>query len=171
MIFRWFFLLLIGLMLSCGAFWILDGPSLPSGQPHQEYPTMMQGGGNIHSFETVKWIAYQLGLGIIIAFGLCISISVKKRSSTLTKKIRVVAVLGTLLYMVVYSMVVYYHWRDFGGELMLWGGFPRSTGWMLFVLSLVPIFFTIMYVGKFNKWIISEEEQNVFDQIVKRRSP
>ncbi len=95
-------------------------------------------------------------------------LAVKKKDPGLTQTIRRTCMLGITFYVLVYLIMIYHYWQGLGQPLQLWWGLPRDTGWMLYVLSIVPIFFTILYVLKFADWIMTHEDEVTFADILQK---
>ena len=161
LVFLLFFLVLIGLLV------LLPVPSNPAGGQHPEYQTMLKSGSSVVAITSSKWLAYAFGLGVLGLFGFSIFLGAQKNPKAKNRKIQNWLWVGTALYLLVYTLMVFSYW-DYAqtDQPAFWGGFPAPTAWMLFGLGIVPILFTCIYVFKFKEWVITKEELEQFNELI-----
>ena len=171
MLYRCFLVLLLSVLVIILLLVFLPVPELAAGTSHPSFSTMMKGGNSIVDLGFHKWLGLLLGLSVVGLYGFSILSATGKSNPRLSAAIRSRMILGICLYLLTFLVLVILHWYEYGtGALNLFGGFPRDTAWMLFVLSLVPLYFTFWYVQKFYSWIITSEELSTFQAMVDRRN-
>ena len=166
MLFRWFFASLLLLLIIVSLLFTSSETSFLQESVHPQFSTMMHSGDPSLATGVVQWSQFFLGCGVIMIFGLCLMISVRKSDRSQTRRFRSLTTIGIFIYIIIYTMVVYLDRIDHMQPLQVLWAFPRASAWMLFPLSLIPIVFTLMYVFGFNQWIISPKEEQAFHEIL-----
>ena len=163
-VFLGFFLIFIGFMLSTGQ---LENPT---GQIYETYQSMLVSGTSVASHPTLKWMALFFGIGILIVFGFTMFLGFRKGGKKLNHKLIQHLCVGMGLYIASFIVmtVVYWQYHD-GTNLDYFLGVPAPTAWMLFGLGLAPLYFTVIYIVKFNDWVISPKELDEFHDILRKR--
>ncbi|MCH2084843.1 MAG: hypothetical protein MK226_20825 [Saprospiraceae bacterium] len=164
MVFLGLFLVFIGFMLGIGP---LENPT---GQQYEVYQSMLVSGTSVASHPILKWMALFFGVGILIVFGVFMSLGFRKAEKKLNAKLKQHLFVGMGLYIASFIVMTMVYWQYHNGDNFgYFLGVPSPTAWMLFGLGLTPLYFTIIYIIKFNDWIISPEELDEFQEIVRKR--
>jgi len=164
--FKWLLGVLIILLLAIVALWVGDEPTLTTGQVHPTFETMRSSGSKVVASELGKWVGYLFGLLVIIIFVLTIFIGAKRKHGI--GAIRYWLATGLLAYLVTYHLTVMAYWKYAASETTSYfGGLPSATAWMVYGLWSVPIIMTLVYVFKFDEWIISPQDIKRFEELVK----
>jgi len=147
-----FLLLLIFLALIISP---LDGVT---GSPHPDFKGMMISAGNTDQQVHTKWLGYLFALGVLAVFMSVLFIANRKygKVTGMGKWLGIFAI----LYTFVFSLMIFSNW-DYvnSSDNRFIGQMPKPTAWMIYVIWLFPFFITIVYVLKFNDWVISPEEE------------
>ena len=130
-----FFTVLISLLLIIVAIWTSTPPAQATGMADASYSTLQKSGGTVASSTSLKWLAYLFGVAIISLFCLGVFMGASKKDAIIQKKIYRVLGLGTLLYLFVYSMMVF-SWWDYvdTNSMEYFMGLPQPTAWLIFCL-------------------------------------
>ncbi len=166
---QWILLCLLGLGIVILLMLLSDPPIASTGKVHEQFNTMAHSGSSVTASSQVKWLAYFFGMGIILIFGFAVSMGAKKygRFGDIKKWLFI----GVIAYLLVFTLLTFSYWNyteDY--QLNIFGGLPAPTALMLYGLGTIPIVLTIVYVTKFRNWILTEEEEKRFKEIVKRRN-
>ncbi|MEL6194669.1 MAG: hypothetical protein AAFR66_21595 [Bacteroidota bacterium] len=156
---NWFFLLLsLMLILTALLFGLIPGELSGQGT-HSEFSSMRSSGWILTSSLLTNSMAYLLGLIILAVFTVAAFLGIKKASDKTNKQIAPYWLGGFLIYSLMYGITLYSHEAYIHSESPTYfGGFPAPTSWMLYGLGVIPIAFTLLYMVKFNQWVISPEE-------------
>ncbi len=166
MLFKGFLALILSLLLAFAISCILPGPSEAMGSIHSTFPSMRSGSASLFSFTQLKWLGFWLGFGFVLTFGICLLISLQGRNTAKQNQVWIWSSIGIVIYLLAYTVLLIIDCNTAGQPLALWAGFPVATAWMLFVFSIVPAYFTVLYVNRFRDWIMSDEDQAQFDAMI-----
>ena len=165
-----FFGALILLSIIIVAIWTSTSPIGATGAADVTYNTLNKSGGTVASTPYLKTLSYLFGLMIIGLFCLGVFMGAAKKDKAIQKKIYRVLGIGSFLYLLVYSMMVFSWWDYVATNNMdYFMGLPQPTAWLIFGLLFIPIFMSFFYITQFNNWIITEKEMMEFQQIKERR--
>lgn len=165
------FLVFLGLFLVCIGFMLGTGQlENPTGQIYETYQSMLVSGTSVASHPILKWMALFFGIGILIVFSFIMFLGFRKGGRKLNPQLKQSLLAGMGLYIACFIImtIVYWQYHD-GTNLEYFMGVPSPTAWMLFGLGLAPLYFTTIYIIKFNDWVISPEELDEFHDIVRKR--
>lgn len=117
---------------------------------------------------TTHILAYLFGL---MATGtLCLFLIVGAIRKGRLDGIRPWLILATLVYLIVYTLTylsdVHYVETEHTRFLLGW---PIPTAWMIYAMWAAPLLFVCIYVFKFRDWILTEEDESRFSELVKAR--
>jgi len=150
------------------ALWFGEKPEYPTGVPHPKYNHILNGGGSISSTGYTTIFGYLFGL--CTALTLCIFIMVGSVKNDRIGTIKNYLIFGTVAYIIVYTLT-YFSYIDYTTtehtEFFL--GWPKPTAWMIFGMWSTPIIFVFIYIFRFREWILSEEEEKRFNELVAQR--
>lgn len=164
----WFFIFLIGFLSLIGLMWIFPVPAAATGMLHPTYSTMLKSGTSVSAVPVSKWLAFFFGIGVLGTFSFLLVIGAQKSSAIINRQINRSLLVGIVVYFAMYGLMMLAYWNyEPGGDFFL--GFPLPTAWMLLGLGLMPLFFSALYIIKFDTWVISQEEINRFHEIVAAR--
>lgn len=169
-VFRLFLVWLIAFLILIACLWLVPGVPDATGGLHPEFKTMLKSGDSMADTPATKWMAYLFGLGIIGIFGFALVAGARKKEAVLDQKIRRFIIFTVLVYAVVFTLTTFSYWSYHQSNSMeYFGGFPKPTAWMLYGCWFTPLLLTITYYYKFQSWVITPEEEEQFDKIVKAR--
>ncbi|MEM6763534.1 MAG: hypothetical protein AAF824_23120 [Bacteroidota bacterium] len=135
-------------------------PSEVSGQgTHSEFSSMRSSGWILTDFPLIKGLTFILGLLILGIFTISTYLGVKNSSGDSNRLLVFIWGVGFLLYSLMYGMLLFSHVTYIGGDNPSYlGGLPAPTAWMLYGLGVIPIIFTLIYIFKFDQWVLSQED-------------
>lgn len=166
---HWFFIFLLAFGLVIVLLLFMDQPISPTGKAHEQFKTMLHSGESVIANKSSKWLAYLFGVGIIGIFGFAVSFGAKKNGKF--EGIKPWLFIGVIAYLIMYTMMVYFYWDySFTKDAIYFGGYPLPTALMLYGLSTVPMILTLVYILKFKSWILTEDDEARFAEIMKRRT-
>lgn len=160
---------LIILFLGIIAFLAFTPPPVNvTGQSHDVYKTMLKGGTSMSMDSTTNMLAYLFGLcatGLLCMF--LIQGAIRKGK---LKGIRPWIIFASVAYLIVYSLTYFSdaHYAETGHSRFLLG-WPIPTAWMIYVMWSTPVLFVLIYIFKFRDWILTEEDETRFEELVKAR--
>ena len=169
-IFHLFLVFILAFCLVIIAICFTPAPAAVSGQLHPTFHSMLKSGTSVSSSPTIKWLSYFFGLGVLGVIGFMIMIGARKKDKLITKKIHARILWSFALIFVVYSITVFSDWTYVSStKTNYFGGFPIPTSWMVYAVWFAPLSLVILYISKFDEWIISPEELRKFQEIVEKR--
>ena len=79
-------------------------------------------------------------------------------------------IIASIVYLSVYTLtyVSDAHYASSGHERFFLG-WPMPTAWMIYAMWSAPVLFVLIYIFKFRDWVLTEEDENRFDELVKAR--
>ena len=136
---------------------------LSRGLAHPQFSTIRQGGAP-HS-SVVIWLGWVFGIiTLIMIFSLfCLGAARQNELRGLGKPFVIVFVLTAAAWT---GIVVTYQGYLSNPDQSLLFGFPLPTGLMIFVLSPVMILITILFIVRFPKSILTEEDLEKYRQLL-----
>jgi len=166
---RYFFIWILFFCLITLAFWVVPAPNLVAGSVDTTYTTLQKSGEIVAANSIPKWLAYLYGIGIIGIFCFGVFMGANKANPVLKRKIYPYLGVGVLLYLLVYSAMVFSWWGYTETNSMdYFLGLPKPTAWM-FGLMFIPLLMSSIYITQFNRWIYTKEDDLRFKEIVERR--
>jgi len=145
-----------------------DAPAMVTGQPHPEYKTMLKGGDSIHASSSSNVLGYLFGLCATLLICLFITLGAHRRGKLTT--IKPWLIFGTALYLAVYTFT---YLSDAAyvdqNHQAFFLGWPAPTAWMIYAMWFAPLVFVALYVFGFREWILTEEDEARFTEILKAR--
>jgi hypothetical protein len=97
-------------------------------------------------------------------------IGIGNRRTPLSDQAKLSISIASGIYILVFVVLVFVNWSyvDSQSDFFI-GGFPLPTSIMLYGLTLVPLLFTLLYIIKFEAWILSKEDLEKFEAILRSR--
>lgn len=147
---------------------ITPPPANVTGQAHDVYKTMLKGGASMSGDSTTNILAYLFGLcatGMLCMFLILGAIRKGKLDG-----IRPWLILASIAYLIVYSLTYFSDSHYVAtGHNHFFRGWPTPTAWMIYVMWATPVLFVLIYIFKFRDWILTEEDESRFEELVKTR--
>ncbi|MGI9545324.1 MAG: hypothetical protein ACR2MX_18820 [Cyclobacteriaceae bacterium] len=160
---HWLLFFLVILLL-CMA-WLQWFPEGALVAPHASYSTMLVGqyyAGNAY------WVFVLLGWSMINIFILCLYLGLRHRRGQ--KSIVRWLATGYLLYCLAYAMMVLADLNYINADITNYFlGFPAPTAWMIYGMWFVPLLFSILFISKYNSWVINSDDLKTFEKILQDR--
>lgn len=158
---------IVFLIIICFLFFTTP-PTFVTGQPHDVYKTMLRGGESMSTSSVTNVLAYLFGL---MATGtLCLFLIVGAIRKGRLDGIRPWLILASLVYLIVFTLTylsdVHYVASEHSRFFLGW---PVPTAWMIYAMWSAPLLFMFIYVFKFRDWILTEEDESRFSELVNAR--
>ena len=159
---------LLSIALVGGA--IIAIPEAPNanGLTHEVFSTMHSGGSGLKRHGSVLLLGWLLGLLVVgvIVTGLALGLQRNERVGPLRTALTVGAIVyGAILSALFLTYLKYIQAEDIP-QLF---GFPLPTAIMLFALWPMPVYFIVLYVWGFDRYIVTPDDLKRFKEILYRR--
>ncbi len=153
----------IGLAIVIGIAFFVPELGLTRGQVHPQFATMRQG-GEPHS-SAVIWLGWIFGLvAQLLVFSLySLGASRQNKLRGLGKPFIFIFTLTASVWTSI--VVTYQDYADNPDPALLFG-FPLPTGLMIFVMPLAMLLITVLFVVRFPKSILTEEDLEKYRQLL-----
>ena len=139
----------------------LPRPSAATGFVHDRLETMDRGGGG-QRHGALLWWGCAIGLLQVAFFALCMMLGAGRRgSSTATGWLA----LGGVIYAGLFALMVIAYRAYLLDPSFVIFGFPAPTAVMLFLLWPFPFYFVVLYLIRFEDWILSPSDLARFREI------
>lgn len=139
------------------------------GMTHPDFATMQLGGDSEARHGEILWLGYSFGALVIAFFVGLIDVALARggKSGPASAR-RTVWLVGAGLEVVFLLLVLSYRafMSDPSGDV--WG-FPRPTAWMMYGIWGFPMLFVVLYIFRFEQWILSPEDEAEFALLEKER--
>ncbi len=155
-------ILLLGVIAGAAIAPVVEGAT---GIPHPEFEGMFIGPANIDQQASTRWLGYFFGLGIIAVFTAMLFIGNRKNGQV--RSIGRWLILGTSIYALAYTFMVYSHWgyaQSTTDDFFL--SMPAPTAWMIYAVWFLPLIITIGYILRFEDSVISDQEIEAFNDFI-----
>lgn len=131
--------------------------------PHPNFDPMLRSGSGAPGGPLVILAGFGTGILIIVMIGICLLIGVRETA----KMLRTWIVVGTIVYMMVFGalMLSYLEFLK-GGPLVIFGGLPAPSAWMLYGVWLFPWVFIIAFVVTFDDVYFPPESEARFRELL-----
>lgn len=146
---------LVGMCVVIGLLFLIAEPAGGHGAAHAEFKaTMYQGSTGSDRLGTMRWVGLGFALMQALFFVTSLTLGTKQRGALL-----VWFVAGGLLYLASFVALVVAESMYVQGdarEIVL--GLPVPTAIMIYVVGGVPLLFSVIYVWKFDRWVLKSED-------------
>ena len=166
--------LLFGLLLLlCGV--VLVAASLeevPSqrGLTHPDFSTMQLGGDSAARHGQVLWLGWSFGALVIAFFVGLIDASLARSGQPGKPSARRTVWLAGAVFELIFLLLVL-SYRSFMDDPSMPSvlGFPRPTAWMLYGIWGFPMVFVLLYIFRFEQWVLDTKAEAEFAKLERRR--
>ncbi len=141
----------------------LDEVPSQRGMVHPDYSTMQQGGAPEAHHASILWLGWSYGALAIAFFIGLIDVSLAKGGATGPASARrVVWIAGAVLELIFLGLVLSYRYfmLDPLQNSVLF--FPKPTAWMMYGIWGFPLLFVLLYIFKFNSWVLTPQQEADF---------
>lgn len=157
----------------------LAQPAVPGsfGIPHPDFQTMLRGGDGEARHGGMLWLGWAFGAAQIVLFAVLMAFGARRGPSLggdtsglglrgLGWPLTVVTV-GCLG---VWTLLMVSYGRYLGDpDPALYFALPAPAATMLYLLWSVPVFFAVLYVVGFRRWVYSQDDEAAFMALVEKR--
>lgn len=153
-----------GVMIALTA---IDEPAGFRGEPHPEFTTMRQGGDAAARHRDLLLPGWLLGCAVILCFSALVHFGALRGRGR--KGLAVLLRIVTAAYLAAWSWLIWSYrasLSDTAPELIL--ALPKPTAIMIYVFWPVSMLFSALFVIGFDRWVLTEEEEEAFDRLVER---
>ncbi|MDX1383655.1 MAG: hypothetical protein R3190_08430 [Thermoanaerobaculia bacterium] len=156
------FALLVAMGLVTGYLLLfVEETEIGHGFAHPDYPTMLRGGDGAARHDPVLVGGWLLGTLQIAFMVTILAFGAGQRGRMGVEEW--VLVVGGIVFALcfLFTVTTYVHYaRAGGGELAL--SFPIPSAWMLYGIWGAPVIFIVLYMVRFESWILSDEALESF---------
>lgn len=161
---------LLGLLLSMCLLIVFvltidEAPSSHGFAHPQHRSTMLQGGSGVERHNGVRWIGLAFGLSEVGFFVGCLLLGVPR----LEGRIRIFVLCGLFYAMAFALLVTIDHFYAHGDLRTIVLGFPLPTAVMVYGVGGAPLAFVLLYMVRFDQWILTPEDYERFEQLVRAK--
>ncbi len=165
--------LFVILLLLCGLmgalFFFVEPPPMATGLQHPEFTTM-QVGGDPARHDTTLMLGWLFAVLQVLFFAGLLALAIGRRLRTPDGKPNGWGALafgtGALLAAFAAMVTTYIRFMETGADSRLFLSFPVPTAWMLYAVWTAPLIFIVLFVVKFDSWILTPEDRQRFDELV-----
>ncbi len=163
------FALLLSMCVLMGYLFTIEETTGGHGFVHPVFKTMERGGDGLERHAApVIWCAWFLGVFEVSFFVGLIALGLRHKERVRERKWPLL--IGAILYAAVFTLILLaYHRYANSTSRPLFLSFPSPSAWMVYGLWPVPLYFQMLYVLFFDRWILREEDLQRFRQIVAAR--
>ena len=130
---------------------------------HPDFSTMARtvDGPDSVRLRVVGGVFAALQVGLFVS---CIALGIRRSAG----KTGLLLGIGAALYLASIVLLVATHLYYAGDpQPQMWWGFPRPTAVMLFLVWPVPAWFVVLYVWKFDSWIVEPDTEDQLQSLAK----
>ncbi|MGK0469862.1 MAG: hypothetical protein ACJAR0_000324 [Candidatus Azotimanducaceae bacterium] len=144
-------------------------PDLVTGLAHDQFPGMRVGGDGVLRLLPIADYAFYFQLLALaqICVMIALGVSPRKRSPVFWLSLLVSFVLAALVW---WQMFTAYEQFLSTGKTEFFAGFPIATAWQVYATWLAGLSLVGLYVIGFKHYVWSDEDQEMFDRLVKSSS-
>lgn len=138
---------------------------LGHGYEHPRHPTMLVGGDGAARQSNIIWLGWAFGALQIIFFVVCLAMGASRMGKP--GPYTVPLTIGCVLFVAVFTALVLSH-REYASQTthVLVLNQPAPTAWMVYGLWGFPLFFLFLFTLTFDKWFVTAEDLERFDEIM-----
>ena len=160
------FCLLVAMCLVVGTVLLIAEKADSHGVAHDKFPaTMQQGGSGAERHEHLRVLGWALATLQVVFMVTCLTLGVVKRRER-RGPFLVVGSLFVLLFTLLMIADAAYA-RGESEQLVL--SFPLPTALMLYGVYGIPVLFMLVYMVKFDSWILTPEDIERYRKLVKEK--
>jgi len=163
---KFIFSLFLAIALVVAASFVVHDGNYNHGQQHPDHGELNQGGdGARHQHGHTLWLGETLGVLQIVLFVTLLSFGLRS-----IPRQRITLLLGGILYLGIFLAMVFSYRATIDGPLVhppeLFLGLPVATAWMIYGLGGFPLFFALLYMIHFDRWVLTPEDHQAFRDAV-----
>ncbi|NND31806.1 MAG: hypothetical protein HKN76_04385, partial [Saprospiraceae bacterium] len=157
-------------LIALSVLFLIDPPLTATGIIHEEFGSMLKSGPGVQFSRLQKFLFLLVGVLIIVIFCLMLYIGLDNRNTRVPNRPKMWILISSILYVSVFIILAFTAWHYFDNQSDVFiAGFPLPSAIMLFGLTLVPLFFTMLYILGFENWIFSRDDLAKFEAILRSR--
>jgi hypothetical protein len=135
---------------------------------HPRFPTMYHGGDGLERHASILWWGWALGMLEIALFVGFLALGIRQCRILGRRKWPLLA--GGLLYGAVFTLLVLAYETYAASEPRpLFLSMPLPTAWMVYGLFGVPLYFHVIYIVGFDRWVLTREDLETFHRLLAAR--
>ncbi len=162
------FALLLAMCCVLGYVLTIEETGAGHGVTHPRFSTMEVGGSGLERHAPILWWGWALGLLEICLFIGLLALGMRHRQVLGKRKWPLL--LGGLLYGTVFTLLIL-SYQSYANSPFhpLFLSMPAPTAWMLYGLFGIPLYFHVLYVVSFDRWVLTPEDLERFHRLVAER--
>lgn len=147
------------------------------GAPHPEISGMLRGGSGAERHGPMLLLGWAIGAAEILLFSALMALGARRGpglrgpvSRTGLRGLGSPLLLGLLATLATWTLLIVGYSRFLEDpEPALYLALPAPTATMLYLLWAVPLFFAVLYVAGFRRWVFSLGDEAAFAALVEKR--
>jgi len=163
------FVLLLALLAVVAGAWIVgppeDAPS--SAIAHPTVPHMTAGGPGEAKHAKVFPLGVAFGVLEIIFFSVCLALGASRKERV--GRMGVAISIGAALHVATFLAIAVSYRVYLDGHDTLYLGLPAPTAFMMYGIWWVPMYFILLYLFAFDRYVFSDADLQKFNEILDRR--
>lgn len=162
------FAILLAMCFVLGYVLTIEEVGAGHGVVHPRFSTMLQGGDALERHGPILSWGWTLGVLEIALFVGLLALGLRHRRVLGRRKWPLLA--GGVAYVAVFSLLIRAY-EIYGGSDVhpLFLSVPIPTAWMLYGLFGIPLYFHLVYVVAFDRWVLTPEDLERFQELVAAR--
>ena len=159
--------ILISLCCVTGVMMFFDPAENSHGVVHPQYSSMQIGGDTERHNGSILFLGWLFGTLQILFFVSLLTFGIHR------DRLRpAVFIQGGLSFLFVFTMIIIIYQLSLGdAPPQITGGLPLPSALMVYGLAGTPLIFTVLYIMKFDTWILTPEDLLKFQSIMDRKKP
>lgn len=158
------FALLIGFLLIIAAIWMIPEPPGSTGILHPDFKTMLHGGVTMKGNIALQVLSFLFGFALLSLIFALIFLGARKGGQPTGARRWIWLGYGLTIFN--YLMIFTSYLKSLHGDTSFLLAFPTASAWMLYGLFISPAIVVIIYVWRFNDWVLTEEDMERFRELV-----
>jgi MFS superfamily sulfate permease-like transporter len=161
--------LLVGMLAAIGT--AIAVGEVPNGHGYADavFASIQVAGDSPERTSQILWLGWAFGALQIAFFVACLELGLRRRvpGQPEVRPWRRSLWLWGGVFEAVWSALVVVYWRyASSGSSEIWWGLPAPTAIMLYGIWLLPIAFCLLYMVRFDRWVMSEADLARFHELV-----
>ena len=159
------FAILISLCCVMSVMMFLDPGENGHGVVHPQYSSMQIGGDTDRHNGSILSLGWLFGILQILFFVSLLTFGIHR------DRLRPAGfILGGLSFLLVFTMIIITYQLSLGNASpQITGGLPLPSALMVYGLGGTPLIFSVLYIMKFDTWILTPEDLEQFQSILDRK--
>ncbi len=162
--------LLLALLAVVAGLWVVGPPedgAFASGTAHPTIEHMAIGGAGAAKHEKVFGLGIAFGILEIVLFSVCLALGASRKERV--GRMGLLIAIGAALHVATFLAIVVSYRSYLAGSETLYLGLPAPTAFMMYGIWWVPMYFILLYLFAFDRYVFNDADLRKFNEILDRR--